>query len=232
MSTADSGDYLAPAPPPAAVLLFGDRLGSARAYADMLAGRGVERGLIGPREVPRLWERHLVNCGAVAELVPQGARVWDVGSGPGLPGLVVALLRSDLDMTLLEPLLRRTVFLEECVRDLGLANVTVLRGRAEEQAGRAGADVVLARAVAPLERLATWTLPLLHPGGVLLALKGETAARELDAAVPALRRLGARSWDVRRVGPELAETATTVVRIVGGTSSGPTGTRGRRRWRG
>jgi 16S rRNA (guanine527-N7)-methyltransferase len=231
-STPHSGADLAPPPPPAAVQLFGDRLGSARAYADILAGRGVERGLIGPREVPQLWDRHLVNCGVVAELVPQGARVWDVGSGAGLPGLVVALLRPDLHMTLLEPLLRRTVFLEECVRELRLANVTVLRGRTEEHASRAVADVVLARAVAPLERLVAWTLPLLHPGGLLLALKGATAAVELDAALPTLRRLGARSWDVRRVGQEVTETATTVVCIVAGTNLGPTGTRGRRKRRG
>jgi 16S rRNA (guanine527-N7)-methyltransferase len=201
----------------------------ARAYAEVLAGRGVERGLIGPREVPRLWERHLLNCGVVAGLVPKGSEVWDVGSGAGLPGIVVAVLRPDLTMTLLEPLLRRTAFLQECVSELGLDNVTVVRGRAEDYAGSAQADVVLARAVAPMDRLATWMLPLLRPGGQLLAMKGEGAAGELASAVPTLRRLRASSWRVRRVGHEVAETPATVVCIVAGADPLSTETKRPRR---
>jgi 16S rRNA (guanine527-N7)-methyltransferase len=201
-----------------------------RAYADILASRGVERGLIGPREVPRLWDRHLMNCAVLADFIGQGARVWDVGSGAGLPGLVLALHRPDLALTLLEPLLRRTVFLEQCVADLRLTNVTVVRGRAEDQAGRAQADVVTARAVAPLGRLARWTLPLLRPGGQLLAMKGESAADELESALPILRRFKASSWEVRRVGHGLTDTPTTVVCIVAGPGSISTETkrRGRR----
>jgi 16S rRNA (guanine527-N7)-methyltransferase len=195
----------------------------------MLASRGVERGLIGPREVPRLWDRHLLNCGVVADLIEPGATVWDVGSGAGLPGVVVALLRPDLRVTLLEPLLRRTRFLEECVAELRLPNTTVVRGRAEEHAGRVGADVVLARAVAPMNRLATWALPLLRPGGELLAMKGDAAAEELEAATATLRRLRASSWDVRRVGHGVSETPTTVVSVVAGSTSISPETKGRAR---
>src|SRR6185437_14113827 len=136
-------------PPPAeAERLFGEHLPAMVRYAELLAGPGVERGLIGPREVDRLWERHLLNCGAVAEVIAPGLDVVDVGSGGGLPGLVLAIARPDLRITLLEPLLRRTVFLSECVEVLGLRNVEVRRGRAEEWAGRVAADVVTARAVA------------------------------------------------------------------------------------
>jgi 16S rRNA (guanine527-N7)-methyltransferase len=141
--------------------------------------------LIGPRELPRLWERHLLNSAAIASLVPAGARVVDVGSGAGLPGIPLALARPDLTVTLLEPLARRVAFLTECVDRLGLERVTVVRGRAEEGPVRrelGGADVVTARAVAPLDRLAGWCLPLLRPGGLLLAMKGSTAAEELAAA--------------------------------------------------
>jgi 16S rRNA (guanine527-N7)-methyltransferase len=203
----------APEPPKAAARLFGPALPVVRRYAELLAGPGVERGLIGPREVERLWDRHLMNCGAVAELVSPGARVVDVGSGGGLPGLVLAALRSDLQVILLEPLLRRTVFLSECIEELELSNAEVLRGRAEEWAGRMGADVVTARAVAPMERLVGWCLPLLRPGGQMLALKGDTAADELQSVAPSLRGLGATDWAVVDVGSSLGAAATKVVRI-------------------
>jgi 16S rRNA (guanine527-N7)-methyltransferase len=173
----------------------------------------VDRGLIGPREVERLWERHLLNCGALAELMAPEINVVDVGSGGGLPGLVLAIARPDLKVTLLEPLLRRTVFLEECVEKLELANVEVRRGRAEEWAGRVAADVVTARAVAPLEKLVGWCLPLLAPKGRMLALKGEAAATELERVAPSLKALGATEWGVVSVGAELGEAATRVVRI-------------------
>ncbi len=140
---------------------------------ELLATHGVERGLLGPREVPRLWERHLLNCAVLEPLIPaDAAGLCDVGSGAGLPGLVLAALRPDLAVTVLEPLLRRTTFLTEAVDALGLTRVEVLRGRAEDWAGRRTWPVVTARAVAPLDRLAGWCLPLLTPGGLLLALKG------------------------------------------------------------
>ena len=154
----------APAPPGTASAVFGPATELAWRYASMLAKDGVERGLIGPREVPRLWERHLLNCGVIAGLVPGDAEVVDIGSGAGLPGVVIAMLRPELRMTLLEPLLRRTVFLSECVADLGLANVTVCRGRAEDMAGVLHADVAISRAVAPLGRLAELSAGVVRPG--------------------------------------------------------------------
>jgi 16S rRNA (guanine527-N7)-methyltransferase len=176
-----------PAVPAEAGSVFGPAVDAAAEYARLLATEGTVRGLIGPREVPRLWERHLLNSAAIASLVPVGARVVDVGSGAGLPGIPLALVRPDLTVTLLEPLARRVAFLTECVRRLGLERVTVVRGRAEEGPIRrqlGGADVVTARAVAPLDKLAGWCLPLLRPGGLLLAMKGSTAAAELAATGP------------------------------------------------
>jgi 16S rRNA (guanine527-N7)-methyltransferase len=176
-----------PAVPQEAGSVFGPAIDAAAEYARLLATEGTVRGLIGPREVPRLWERHLLNSAAIASLVPAGSRVVDVGSGAGLPGIPLALVRPDLTVTLLEPLARRVAFLTECVDRLGLDRVTVVRGRAEEGPIRrelGGADVVTARAVAPLDKLAGWCLPLLRPGGLLLAMKGSTAASELAAAGP------------------------------------------------
>src|SRR5918995_972958 len=191
------------APPAAAAAVFGAALDRAVAYAEILATDGTVRGLLGPREVPRLWDRHLLNCAVVAELVPPAARVVDAGSGAGLPGIPLALARPDLTVVLLEPLARRHAFLTECVERLGLAGVAVLRGRAEEGPIRrslAGADVVTARAVAPLDRLAGWCLPLLRDGGRLLALKGDTAETELAASRAALTRAGAAAAEVVRCG--------------------------------
>jgi 16S rRNA (guanine527-N7)-methyltransferase len=201
------------APPASAIELFGAALPRAVRYAGLLADAGVQRGLIGPREVGRLWERHLVNCAVVAEEIPADALVVDVGSGAGLPGIVIALARPDVQVALLEPLLRRTVFLEEMVGELGLDNVTVVRGRAEEWAGRMDAEVVTARAVAPLERLVGWCLPLLGPKGRMLALKGETATAELAAIRGTLPALGVVKADVVEVGARFGEAATRVVRI-------------------
>lgn len=171
----------------AAESLFADRFDLARRYAEHLTGSGAQRGLIGPREGPRLWSRHLVNCALVAPLVPQGSSVVDVGSGAGLPGLVLAIARPDLSVTLVEPLLRRTTWLEEVVEDLGL-DVRVLRARAQECGVQA--DVVTARAVAPLEKLMSLCVPLVRPGGQVLALKGGGAEEELVRAEPALSRRG------------------------------------------
>jgi len=180
----------------------------------MLATDGVERGLVGPREVPRLWERHLLNCGVIAGLVPGDAEVVDVGSGAGLPGVVIAMLRPELHMTLLEPLLRRTVFLSECAAGLGLANVTVCRGRAEDLAGVLHADVAISRAVAPLGRLAELSAGVIRPGGTILAVKGQQAQAELDQAGPVLRRLGVRSSEVLQAGHGIVEPPATVIRIL------------------
>lgn len=189
-------------PPDAAARLFGPRLSLASRYVEWLAGAGVERGLLGPREVPRLWDRHVLNSAALAPLLSPGESVVDVGSGAGLPGIPLALAQPSCTYVLLEPLLRRSTFLSEVVADLGLDHVTVVRARAEEVAG-SGYDVAVARAVAPLDRLAGWCLPLLRPGGRLLALKGDRAEEEA-ATVPRLRPR------VDRVG----DPPTTVVTIV------------------
>jgi 16S rRNA (guanine527-N7)-methyltransferase len=202
--------------------IFGPALPVVRRYADLLTGAGVTRGLVGPREAPRLWDRHLGNCAVVQAAVPTGASVCDVGSGAGLPGLVLAAVRPDLEVTLVDSVRRRTDFLEEAVRDLGLANVRVLRGRAEELAGAVRVDVVTARAVAPLERLVRWCLPLTVPGGSLLALKGEQAEGELSAAVPTLRAMGARDWAVDRIGSYPGGPEALVVRVVAGAVVGAT----------
>lgn len=209
-----SRETVLPPPPEVARQVFGESLAAVVAYAELLAGPGVLRGLIGPREVGRLWERHLLNCAVMAELVPLGAAVDDVGSGAGLPGIVLALCRPDLTVTLVEPLLRRTVFLEEVVSELGLGNVVVARQRAEERA-RTGpsADVVTARAVAPLDRLAGWCLPLLRSDGVLLAVKGAAATEELQAAAAAILAAGGRDSEVVVVGTGLVDPPTTVVRV-------------------
>jgi 16S rRNA (guanine527-N7)-methyltransferase len=178
----------------------------------MLASRGVEHGLIGPHEVPRLWDRHLINCAVVAELVDPSARTLvDIGSGAGLPGVVLAMVRPELSVTLLEPMERRCRFLSDCVAELGLGNATVLRGRAEDTVLRA--DVATARALAPLDRLAELAVRLVRPGGMVLAIKGQTAADELKKAKPVLRRLGVRSAEIVRAGQGKVIPATTVVRF-------------------
>jgi 16S rRNA (guanine527-N7)-methyltransferase len=203
-------------PPPAARSVFGPALDLAERYAELLAGPGVERGLIGPRETPRLWERHLMNCAAVAELVPRptaGRSVIDLGSGAGLPGIVLAMLLTDLEVILLEPMARRVAFLEECVRLLGLRNARAYRGRAEDAAGRLVADVVTARAVAPLERLAGMALGLVRPGGLVLAMKGAGAEQEIARARPVLGRLGARDVMVVHAGSGKVSPPPTVVRF-------------------
>jgi 16S rRNA (guanine527-N7)-methyltransferase len=171
--------------------------------------------------VPRLWERHLLNCAVLSEVIDEDVSVCDVGSGAGLPGIPLALTRPDLRITLLEPLLRRTNFLEEAVKLLGITNVTVVRGRAEEMVGNMPpVDVVTARAVAPLDRLAGWGLPLLRPHGEMAVLKGDTAEDELKAARAALSRLGAVDARVVQVGAGLVDPLATVVRVLVGESPG------------
>jgi 16S rRNA (guanine527-N7)-methyltransferase len=203
-----------PPPPEDAAEVFGGALDTALRFAELLATDGVTRGLIGPRETSRLWERHLLNCAVVAEFLPDQGELVDIGSGAGLPGVVLAMLRPGLRVILLEPLLRRSVFLQECVSRLDLGNATVVRARAEDVAGQIKADVATARAVAPLDRLAGWAAGLLRPGGQILAIKGQAAAEELAAAQPELSRLGVRSAEVLMAGQGRVISATTVVRVV------------------
>jgi len=178
-------------------------------YAELLATEGIDRGLIGPREVPRLWTRHLLNCAAVLPRIPDAATVADVGTGAGLPGIVWAITRPDLQVTLIEPLLRRTSFLDEAVVDLGLQNVRVVRARAEEVDETF--DIVTARAVANLDKLSRWCMPLVRkPGGVLLALKGRSAQEEVDIAKPTLHRLGAAAIVVQTYAAGTDEPTTVV----------------------
>ena len=192
--------------------LFGAALPAAERYAQLLAGAGVERGLIGPAEAGRIWERHLLNCAVITRLLPEQGAVIDLGSGAGLPGIVIAILRPGLRMTLLEPMARRVDFLQECVAELGLENVDIVRGRAEDLAGHLAADVVTARAVAPLDKLAGLCLGLVRPGGRVLAMKGSAAEAELAKARPVLARLGVSDARLVRVtGPEGDAATATVV---------------------
>lgn len=197
-----------------AAVVFGDALPDARRYVRLLAGPGIVRGLIGPREAGRLWSRHLLNCAVAAEVLPRGARVVDIGSGAGLPGIAMALARPDLRVDLVEPLLRRTVFLDEAVTELGLGDrCRVIRGRAEDVAALAGgADAVTARAMAPLAKLAGWAAPLLRDGGLFAALKGTTAAAEMHRDREACRAAGIVDLTVREIGgPGLADPTTVVL---------------------
>ena len=199
-------------PPEVAAEVFGSALPQALEFAGMLATRGVEHGLIGPHEVPRLWDRHLLNCAVVAELIdPRPATLVDIGSGAGLPGIVLAMLRPKVSVILLEPMERRCRFLTECAAELGLDNASVLRARAQDAVLRA--DVATARALAPLDRLAELAVGLVRPGGMVLAIKGQTAADELKKARPVLKRLGIRSAEVVRAGQGKVIPATTVVRF-------------------
>ena len=198
-------------------MVFGDRLPLAVAYAGWLAGAGTVRGLLGPREVGRLWERHLLNCSVAGEVVPDGVSVADLGSGAGLPGIPLALALPDLQVTLVEPLLRRSTFLGEVVDDLGISGVEVVRSRGEDLHGRRTFGVVTSRAVAPLERLLGWSAPLAEPGGQVVALKGTSAAEEVAtlAAQPgAWERLGVQPPEVLVVGSAVLSAPATVVRAV------------------
>ena len=206
-------DDSVPPAPEAARAVFGDALPQAERYVARLASDGVTRGLIGPREVSRLWVRHVLNSAAVAEVIPQGARVVDVGSGAGLPGIPLGLARPDLTLSLVAPMARRVEFLEEAVADLG-APWRVVRGRAEDRSVASAVgpvDVVTARAVAALPRLVAWCRGLLRPGAQLVALVGARAVAELPALVPELEAAGMRDIRPRAVGAALGEAATTVV---------------------
>ena len=206
-----------PPTPPIAEQVFGAALPLAELYVSQLATDGVVRGLIGPREVSRLWERHVLNSAAVAEAIPRDAHVVDVGSGAGLPGIPLGLARPDVALTLVEPMSRRVEFLDQAVAELapdGGRPWRVVRGRAEERsvAAAVGAvDVVTARAVAPLPRLVAWCRGLMRPGTQLVALVGARALADLPRLLPELTAAGMRDVHPRAVGAELGEAATTVV---------------------
>lgn len=210
-------------PPPPDEAVFSQVFAPARLplierYAGLLASEGVLRGLIGPREVPRLWDRHLLNCGLLATLVPEGSRVADLGSGAGLPGLVLALARPDLQITLVEPMARRVAFLTEACEQLELGSVTVLRARAEEVPERHAFDVVTSRALTALPQLLTWSLPLVAPGGEVLAIKGSSAQAEIDGAASDLGRWHAAAEVMVCAVP--GASPTTVVRVSAGPEAG------------
>ena len=190
--------------------VFKDRLLLAEKYHDLLATDGSTRGFIGPREVPLLCERHLINCAVIGDVMDEGATVVDVGSGAGLPGIPLAIARPDLRITLIEPLLKRSVFLQEVVDKLALDNVTVIRGRAEEgpiKKAVAGADIVTSRAVAPLGKLAKWSLPLVRRGGEMIAMKGESVHEELARDAADIKKAGGGKAQVEVV------RGTTIIRI-------------------
>jgi 16S rRNA (guanine527-N7)-methyltransferase len=194
--------------------VFGPATDQVGKYVDILSTHGVARGLVGPREAERLWDRHILNSAAVASLIGPDVTVVDVGSGAGLPGIPLALLRPDLRITLLEPLLRRVTFLNETVDALGLGDrVAVVRSRAEQHDGRYA--VVLARAVAPLVKLVPWCASLRSPTGMVLALKGRSAADELVAAQSALARAGLAA-EVLTVRAHADAEPATVVRLTPG----------------
>lgn len=200
--------------------IYGERLPLAQRYAELLATTGIEHGLLGPREADKIWDRHIVNCAIVESLLPHRARVIDIGSGAGLPGLALAIARPDLRIALVEPLGRRTAWLEGAIDDIGLAQVTVHRARAESMVGLIQAQVVVARAVARLDQLAAWAWPLLPEGGRLLALKGQSAAEELDQTLPRIESMGLGRAEVHLLGADLLSQPVRVVELV--RSASPT----------
>ncbi len=196
----------------AAQTLFGDRLALAERYVEHLCTTGIEHGLLGPREVPRMWSRHVLNCAVLGTALEAGVNVADVGSGAGLPGLAVAIARPDVEMTLIEPMERRVDWLSAVIADLGLENVQVIRARAEEVTDEVMADVVTARAVSALKKLIPLTVPLLDDDGQLLLLKGRSAGEEIEAASKVIKKHRLRTPEVLVLGADLLEEPTTVVR--------------------
>ncbi|MEO5746155.1 MAG: 16S rRNA (guanine(527)-N(7))-methyltransferase RsmG [Terracoccus sp.] len=211
-----------PPTPAQATAIFGDRLPLAERFVAILADTGIAHGLIGPREAPRLWDRHVLNCAVAHRAIPPslaGARqkVADVGSGAGLPGLALAIARPDLEIHLIEPLTRRTGWLSGTIATLGIYNVVVHTARAESMWDRLTVPYVTARAVSGIVQLAGWTLPLLAPGGSVLALKGSRAQSELSDNQAALTQMGVVDASVETFGEELAEPTTILRLTIGAT---------------
>jgi 16S rRNA (guanine527-N7)-methyltransferase len=201
------------AAPGVAAAVFGPELARAHRYAEILAGAGVERGLLGPREVDRLWDRHILNSAAVGELFDPGEQIADIGSGAGLPGIPLALARPDLRLTLIEPLLRRSEFLREVAEQLSL-EITIIRGRAEERSVREQVgemDAVVSRAVASLDKLTRWSVPLLRVDGRMIAIKGERAEDEIREHRRVMASLGAVDVRVMRCGADYLDPPVTAV---------------------
>ena len=222
------------AAPGVVATLFGSRLDRTQQYAEILAGAGVERGLLGPREVGRLWDRHILNSAAIAELLDAGERIADIGSGAGLPGIPLALARPDLRVTLIEPLLRRSEFLREVVDALGL-EITIVRGRAEDRSVRQQVgemDAVVSRAVASLDKLTKWSVPLLRMDGRMVAIKGEREEQEIREHRRVMASLGAVDVRVMRCGADYLDPPATAVmarrELTSRVANRPTGT-GRRK---
>ncbi|WP_018298163.1 16S rRNA (guanine(527)-N(7))-methyltransferase RsmG [Corynebacterium lubricantis] len=198
--------------PAIAEKIFGDRLPIAQAYHDSLATTAAERGFIGPKEVSRLWSRHILNCAVISEAFDQDLSVADIGSGAGLPGVPLAIARPDLKITLIEPLLKRSNYLAEIKEELGLDNVTVIRGRAEDQS-KGAFDVVTSRAVAPLGKLAGWSLPLVKKGGAMVAMKGSSVSEELERDAEQITQAGGGAGEIFIVGESVLEEPTTLIKI-------------------
>lgn len=198
--------------PAEASVVFGPHIDRARRFALALGRHGEERGLIGPLEPPRLWSRHILNSAVAAPLFGPGGRVGDIGSGAGLPGLVLAIARPDVEWILIEPMERRIAWLQEQVDALELENVEVLRARGEEWKRGPVLDAVTARAVSALKTLIPLTAPLLRPGGELILLKGANAANEIDAAEKVIRRQKLADVRVEVVGEGIIAEPTRVIR--------------------
>jgi 16S rRNA (guanine527-N7)-methyltransferase len=199
------------AEPAAAVAIFGDQIDQARSFAQTLANDSDELGLLGPRELDKLWSRHILNSAVVAELVRPGDKVADVGSGAGLPGIPMAIARPDAEFVLIEPMERRSSWMLEVVEDLGLKNVRILRSRAEDVTEQYF-DIVTARAVAALDKLLKMCVPLLKPGGALIALKGSKAAEEIANAKKLDKKLGISSFEILVCGEKFLPEPTSVVK--------------------
>lgn len=199
-------------------VLYGDRVDVAERFVEHLVTTGIEWGLLGPREIPKMWDRHVLNCAVVHELLPKGAIVADVGSGAGLPGIALAIARPDVQFILIEPLERRVDWLDMVITDLELENVDIIRARSEQVFETVDVDVVTARAVSAMKSLVPMTVPLLHGEGQLLAIKGQSAATEIQKADKVLRKFKTKDSEVLTVGDELLEVPTTVARLTFGSS--------------